>query len=31
MPVAVALSEAPVALYLCLLFAEAKGQVIAGM
>ena len=31
MLVAVALSEAPVALYLCLLFAEAKGQVIAGM
>lgn len=31
MLVAVALSEAPVALYLCVLFAETKGHVIAGM
>lgn len=29
--VAVALSETSVALYLCLLFAETKGHVIAGM
>ena len=31
MLVAVALSETPVTLYLCLLFAETKGHVIAGM